>query len=48
MLGNCIEKSESDIVNIVEKSTVNSLASIHFQLCFKYIIPVSQCCAIKF
>ena len=34
-----LKKSESDIVNIVKKSTVNSLASIHFQLCFKYIIP---------
>ena len=33
------KKNESDIVNIVKKSTVNSLASIHFQLCFKYIIP---------
>ena len=39
MLGNSIEKSESDIVNIVKKSTVNSLASIYFQFCFKYIIP---------
>ena len=34
-----LKKSKSDIVNIVKKSTVNSLASIHFQLCFKYIIP---------
>ena len=33
------KKGESDIVNIVKKSTVNSQASIHFQLCFKYIIP---------
>ena len=38
MLGNSTEK-KSDIVNNVKKSTVNSLASIHFQLCFKYIIP---------
>ena len=30
---------KSDIVNNVKKSTVNSLASTHFQLCFKYIIP---------
>ena len=33
------KKGESDIVNIVKKSTVNSQASIHFQLCFKCIIP---------
>ena len=38
MPGNSTEK-KSDIVNNVKKSTVNSLASIHFQLCFKYIIP---------
>ena len=34
-----LKKSESDILNIVKKSTVDCLASIHFQLCFKYIMP---------
>ena len=31
------KKSESNTVYIVKKSTVNSLDSIHFQFCFKYI-----------
>ena len=33
------KESESDIVNIVKKSPVNSLVSIRFQFCFEYIIP---------
>ena len=43
-----LKKSKSDIVNIVKKATVNSLASIHFQLCFKYIIPCFTMLCIKF
>ena len=34
-----LTKSECDNANTVKKSTVHNLASIHFQLCFKYIIP---------
>ena len=40
MLSKSIEKKvKVNIIYIVKKSTVNSQASIHFQLCLKYLIP---------